>query len=99
MNANTLIPASNDKRTGIQISRRKDVPWTDGLRTISKWVIGPNIEKSSRSCVSVASGGRLPTKIEHRSALARLDADCGDGNMRPGLGRCIGDIDEYFRAT
>ena len=74
-----------------------DVPCTDGFRTISTWVIGPNIENISRSCESVALGGRLPTKMEHRSALARLDADCGDDNMRPGLDRCIGDTGWYCR--
>ena len=74
-----------------------DVPCTDGFRTISTWMIGPNVEKISRRCESVASGGKLPTKIEHRSAFTRLDADCGDGNIRLGLDRCIGDSDVYCR--
>lgn len=74
-----------------------DVPCTDGFLTISTWVIGPKIEKISRSCGSVALGGKLPTKMEHRSALARLDAYCGDGKIWPGLDRCMGDIDACFR--
>ena len=74
-----------------------DLPCTDGFRTISTLMIGPNIENMSRSCASAASGGKLPTKIEQRSALARLVAYCGDGSIRPGVDRWIGDIDGYFR--
>ena len=60
-------------------------------------MIGPNIENMSRSCASVASGGKLPTKMEQRSALARLVAYCGEGSIRPGVDRWMGDIDGYFR--
>ena len=97
MNAKTLTPATENQQTRARMERRMDAPCTDGFRTISTWIIGPKVEKISRSCESVALGGKLPTKMEHRSALARLDADCGDGNMRPGLDRCMGDSDVYCR--
>ncbi len=97
MNAKTLTPATENQRTRAQMERRLDAPCIDGFRTISTWMIGPKVENISRSCESVALGGKLPTKMEHRSALARLDADCGDGNMRPGLDRCMGDSDAYCR--